>query len=330
MRDLYNFFIKRKIDYNKLVKYGFKKQGDRYSFNKTIMNGDFEVKIEISEKEKKSLVIDLFSGTEYNLVDVEEAQGKFVGTVREAYDLVINDIIDSCTQISTFIFPQTERIMGYVKETYGDELEFLWDDYDGAAIRNKINEKWYLVYMVVMEDKVKQNSSDKKIEVIDIKYDKDKVEEVINLRGIYPGYHMNKHSWISIILDDSETDSRIEELIDKSYLLSGGNKSKMKQDDIATRIYEYLTTIPKGKVVTYGQIAEYLGNKGLSRIVGTALHKNPDGDKYPCYKVLNSKGELAESYVFGGAGVQKSLLEKDGIKVEDNRVDLKKYKWDGK
>ncbi|MBQ7980243.1 MAG: MGMT family protein, partial [Oscillospiraceae bacterium] len=42
-------------------------------------------------------------------------------------------------------------------------------------------------------------------------------------------------------------------------------------------IYEYLTTIPKGKVVTYGQIAEHLGNRHLARAVGNALHKNPDG-----------------------------------------------------
>ena len=331
MRNLENKFIKRKIDYDKLIQYGFEKEGnDTYTYSETILDGDFEVKVKLSEKEKVSSCMDLLSETEYNLVDIEEAQGKYVGTVREVYELVINKIIDSCTTFNTFIFPQTEEVISYVKEKYGDELEFLWDDFDGAAIRNKINSKWYLVYMVVGEEKVRPGGSDKKIEVIDIKYDKDKVDEVIDNIGIYPGYHMNKHSWISIILDKSEENTKIFELIDKSYLLSGGNKSGMKQKDIAKKIYEYLTKIPKGKVVTYGQIAEYLGNKGLSRIVGTALHQNPDGTKYPCYKVLNGKGELAESYVFGGAGVQKSLLENDGIEVIGNKVDLKKYKWDGK
>ncbi len=91
------------------------------------------------------------------------------------------------------------------------------------------------------------------------------------------------------------------------------------------RIYEYLTTIPKGKVVTYGQIAEYLGNKHLARAVGNVLHKNPDGDKYPCYKVVNSKGQLSAAYAFGGIEEQKSRLKADGIEVTDYIVDLEKY-----
>ncbi len=81
------------------------------------------------------------------------------------------------------------------------------------------------------------------------------------------------------------------------------------------------------KVVTYKQIAEYLGNRYLARYVGNMLHENTDGDKYPCYKVVNSQGYLAEAYVFGGVGVQKKRLEAEGIEVVGNRVDLEKYRW---
>lgn len=91
-------------------------------------------------------------------------------------------------------------------------------------------------------------------------------------------------------------------------------------------ILKYLLTVPKGKVITYGQIAEFLGNKNLSRAVGNALHRNPDGDKYPCYKVVNSKGELSKKYAFGGIEEQKKRLEKDGVKVVNYKVDLEKYK----
>lgn len=91
------------------------------------------------------------------------------------------------------------------------------------------------------------------------------------------------------------------------------------------RIYAYLTTIPKGKVTTYGQIAEYLGNKRLARAVGNTLHKNPDGDKYPCYKVVNCNGRLSTAYAFGGIEEQKRRLEADGIEVTDYAVDLEKY-----
>jgi len=91
------------------------------------------------------------------------------------------------------------------------------------------------------------------------------------------------------------------------------------------RLYELLTTVPKGRVITYGQLAEMLGNKGWARAVGNALHKNPDGNKYPCYRVVNSKGELSASFVFGGEDVQKKRLEADGIEVVNGKVDLNKY-----
>lgn len=66
------------------------------------------------------------------------------------------------------------------------------------------------------------------------------------------------------------------------------------------KVYEFLRTIPKGKVVTYGQIAECLGNKKLARVVGNIIHNNPDGNKYPCYKVVDSKGNLSKHFAFGG------------------------------
>ena len=58
------------------------------------------------------------------------------------------------------------------------------------------------------------------------------------------------------------------------------------------KVYDFLLTIPKGKVVTYGQIAEYFGNKKLARVIGNILHNNPDEDKYPCYKVVEKYRQI--------------------------------------
>jgi len=96
------------------------------------------------------------------------------------------------------------------------------------------------------------------------------------------------------------------------------------------KIYDYLKTIPKGKVVTYGQIAEYLGNKNFCRVVGNILHNNPDPIHQPCYKVVNSKGELSKNFGDGGIEVQKQRLENDGIEVIHYKVDLLKYKYEPK
>ena len=93
------------------------------------------------------------------------------------------------------------------------------------------------------------------------------------------------------------------------------------------KVYQYLLSIPKKKVVTYGQIAMYLGNKNLARVVGNILHHNPNENLYPCYKVVNSKGKLSKNFLFGGIEKQKEKLEQEGIEVIDFRVDLEKYQF---
>lgn len=96
------------------------------------------------------------------------------------------------------------------------------------------------------------------------------------------------------------------------------------------RVYDYLRTIPKGKVVTYGQIAAHLGDKRLARAVGNTLHQNPDPGKYPCYKVVNAQGKLSKHFAFGGLDGQKSRLEQEGIQVIHGTVCLEIYQWEGK
>lgn len=210
MRNLEGELKNKKIDYDKLLKYGFIEENEKYIYKAKILDNQFEINIEISDKEKHSKLIDIEDKTEFVLVDVEGVYGEFVGKLRQEYEEKIEDIITKCTS----------------KETK--------------------------------------------------------------------------------------------------------NKCGLTGKDLSSKVYDYLTIIPKGKVVTYKQVAEFLGYKGLARVVGTILHKNPDGDKYPCYKVLNSKGELAEAFVFGGKDIQKERLEREGIKVEEHKVDLKKYQWNGK
>ena len=137
--------------------------------------------------------------------------------------------------------------------------------------------------------------------------------------SVMPGYHQNKEHWNTIILNGSIPDKDIECMIAESYDLISDNPTK--------RIYEAVKKIPKGKVATYGQIAELAGDKRMARAVGNALHKNPDPDNIPCFRVVNAKGELAGEFAFGGAGEQAKLLEADGIEVADGRVDLEKYQW---
>lgn len=135
--------------------------------------------------------------------------------------------------------------------------------------------------------------------------------------AVMPGYHQNKEHWNTIILNGSIPDKDVKRMIAESYDLVTDSPSK--------RIYEAVKKIPRGCVATYGQIAEMAGDKKMARAVGNALHKNPDPEHIPCFRVVNAKGELAGEFAFGGAGAQAGLLEAEGIEVTDGKVDLEKY-----
>lgn len=93
-------------------------------------------------------------------------------------------------------------------------------------------------------------------------------------------------------------------------------------------IYEVVREIPRGKVATYGQVALLAGNPRWARVVGYALHVNPEPFVIPCHRVVNRKGEIANSFAFGGGAIQRELLEQEGVTFEeDGHVDLAKYGW---
>ena len=92
-------------------------------------------------------------------------------------------------------------------------------------------------------------------------------------------------------------------------------------------IYDVVKQIPKGSVATYGQIAALAGNKRWARVVGYALHANPDPAHIPCHRVVNREGAVSGAFAFGGGNRQVELLQAEGVEVNDKKVDLKKYQW---
>ncbi|MBR4776083.1 MAG: methylated-DNA--[Lachnospiraceae bacterium] len=136
-------------------------------------------------------------------------------------------------------------------------------------------------------------------------------------KSVLPGYHQNKDHWNTIILDGSIPDKDVKAMIAESYELVSDSPTK--------RIYEAVKKIPKGHVATYALVAEMAGDRKMARAVGNALHRNPDPENIPCFRVVNAKGELAGGFAFGGAEVQAWLLEEDGVRVVDGKVDLEVY-----
>lgn len=136
-------------------------------------------------------------------------------------------------------------------------------------------------------------------------------------KSVVAGYHQNKEHWNTIILDGNVPDEDVKRMIAESYDIITDSPTK--------RIYEAVKKIPKGHVATYGRIAEMAGEPKMARAVGNALHKNLDPENIPCFRVVNSKGELSGAFAFGGENEQAKRLMEDGVEVVEGKVDLEKY-----
>lgn len=102
----------------------------------------------------------------------------------------------------------------------------------------------------------------------------------------------------------------------------------MSRDSFFHQVYELVRSVPPGKVVTYGQVARWLGKANGARAVGWAMRALPKGSDVPWQRVVNSRGEL--SLTSQGKDLQRALLESEGIQFDDRgRIDLHESGWDG-
>lgn len=98
--------------------------------------------------------------------------------------------------------------------------------------------------------------------------------------------------------------------------------------DFFSRVYDVVSRIPEGKVMTYGQIASLLGEPRGARVVGWAMRAAPSSLNLPCHRVVNRLGEMAPSYAFGSKDIQRELLISEGITFKENGcIDMKKHLW---
>ncbi len=91
------------------------------------------------------------------------------------------------------------------------------------------------------------------------------------------------------------------------------------------KVFEVVKKVPKGKVVTYGQVALILGKPKGAREVGWMLHSNNQAD-VPCHRVVDRNGRVAPNFAFDGWQEQRRRLMAEGVGfVSDMNVDLRNY-----
>lgn len=115
---------------------------------------------------------------------------------------------------------QARQIIKYVEEKYNNKLEFLWIKFPKYAIfRHKENKKWYAILMSLEENKL-GIESDKIIDIVVLKNNRDNIINLIDNEKYFAGYHMNKRNWFTIKLDDSVPIKEIYYFIDESYIIT--------------------------------------------------------------------------------------------------------------
>ena len=208
-------FNKYKVDKIKLKEYGFIEEKNILKYKKDIMDNRFTIIIEYEQKIKGKIIEKEFND-EYTNFRRKEL-GEFNAKIKNEFVNLLIDIRDKCFTKTVFNLDQTKRINELIINKYNVNPEFLWEKYPSFAIYRK-TKKWFALVGNVPLNKIdKKSKLTKEVEIINLKIKEDEKDILLNKKGYYEAYHMNKKNWITIILDDTLNDKEIEEMISNSY-----------------------------------------------------------------------------------------------------------------
>lgn len=215
-----DIFIHKQCNREKVAVYGFSKKDGNWLYETNILHGTFRLYVLIEENGDVDTDLIEIGNDEPYILYKTNASGAYVGEVRAAIQEVLSDIADACYDLSIFKTNQALMAMEYVREQYGDELEFLWPKFpDNAVWRRKDNQKWYGAILTVSGKKIGLDT-DKTVEILDLRMDAGQRDLVLSREHYYPGWHMNKKSWYTLVLDGSIADEEIKLRIAESYALA--------------------------------------------------------------------------------------------------------------
>ena len=224
MTDFEKLFSSGEPNSEKLLKNGFIKTESGY-FKESKLK-DFLLRVRVTEEGKvEAELFDPEADAPYTLHLVENAGGNFVGEVRKDYEDALLLLAETCFDHAVYKQRLTKDLIQYAKERFDEDSEYLWERYpDCGVLRHQGNRKWYAVIMTVAGNKVGL-STENIVEIVDIRAEEEVVNSLVEKRGFAPAWHMNKKSWLTILLDGSVAFSTVVEMLEKSRALAA-KKSK--------------------------------------------------------------------------------------------------------
>lgn len=218
------FSRKRWIE-SKMLAYGFHKANKTYILEKPFLDGDFKTVLSVTPKgQVTGKVIDTITQDEYYQLRQETATGPYVNRVRSAYRSLLTDIVDFCCSDVLFASSQANRLTQAILDHFQVKPDFPWEHssrYQSyGAFRHTSNRKWFALIMNVKREVLDKDGNTSLIDILNVKIPPAQGDELRQIPGIYPAYHMNHKTWISVVLDETLPDEKILELIDTSYQLT--------------------------------------------------------------------------------------------------------------
>ena len=221
MREIKDFIKNKKINFKKLKEFGFELIDNSYYYHTSLLKNQFKMSVKISlDNSIFTEIIDTETNEPYVLHLLEIKRSGYSEKIYKTYSEILEKIKKVCFEDEIFKANYTKEIVAYVKNKYGDELEFLWEKSPkNAVVRRKSSNKWYAVILTIPKRKIGLES-DEVIEVINLHNIQKEIEKLIDYKRYFPAYHMNKKHWCTICLDGTIELKEIYKKIDISYELA--------------------------------------------------------------------------------------------------------------
>ena len=221
MREIKDFIKNKKINFKKLKEFGFELIDNSYYYHTSLLKNQFKMSVKINiDNSIFTEIIDTETNEPYVLHLLEIKRSGYSEKIYKAYSEILEKVKKVCFEDEIFKANYTKEIVAYVKNKYGDELEFLWEKSPkNAVVRKKSSNKWYAVILTIPKRKIGLES-DEVIEVINLHNIAEEIEKLIDYKRYFPAYHMNKKHWCTICLDGTIELKEIYKKIDISYELA--------------------------------------------------------------------------------------------------------------
>lgn len=325
----YSYILKNNnLDINKLLKYGFVRENKKitsethtydFLYKKDVKGFNLYILIRIKIGVFLNVTVyDKDFNEEYTLYNVN---GKSI--VKAEVEELIEDIITNCTKKLNI----KEDMVIYLENKYQITSEKPWEKYpEYVTLKTKNSKKWFAVILQVQQKKLDSSKGDHLVDIMNVKLDPAKITSLIDNEHYFLAYHMNKKSWITIILDCNTNLEELYELVDESYHLVETNKKDNEQQiwiiPCNPAFYDISTVLENEKKILWKQI----GKININDIILIYMTNPIYQVKYICQV---TKMNLSYNFEDANLKMKKVFEMKLLSKINHNQIDLNFLKENG-